>query len=117
MCPSKAKISVLHPEMTISTELKKPDVLVRGLDKDTYQLIIRPYKPEDANIVSTVIGEEHLMFLLPCFATDLAEGNKLLPENRTCVPITVPEVNVTYYLVCKKENKKRFSPLFTQCGC
>lgn len=168
------RISQLHPDMTISTELKKPDVLVSGLAQDTYQLIILPYRPEDTDVVSTVIGEEHLMFLLPknhrlakrksltlgemngenmllfseigfwhdivtqmmpdsrflvqserysleeliinsvlpCFATDLAGGNNPPPENRVSVPITDPEVNVIYYLVCKKENRKRFSVLF-----
>lgn len=169
------QISQLHPDMTISTELKKPHALVNGLLKDTYQLIILPYKPEDADVVYTVIGEEHLMFLLPknhrlakrksltlgdmngenmllfseigfwydivtekmpdsrflvqcerysleelivnsilpCFTTDLAGGNSLLAENRVSVPVTDPEVNVTYYLACKKENRKRFSALFT----
>lgn len=170
------RISKAHPERTISTELKKPDALVKGLSKDTYQLIILPYKPEDADLVSAVIGEEHLMFLLPknhrlakrkslmleemngetmllfseigfwhdlvtkkmpdsrflvqserysldeliinsilpCFTTDLAGGNNLRPENRVCVPITDTEVNVTYYLVCKKENRKKFSALFLE---
>lgn len=53
--------------------------------------------------------------VLPCFATDLASGNSPLPENRVCIPITDQEVNVTYYLVCKKESKKRFSALFLEC--
>lgn len=168
------RISHLHPDMTISTELKKPDVLVSGLAKDIYQLIILPYKPDDAALVSTVIGEEHLMFLLPknhrlakrksltlmdmngenmllfseigfwhdlvakmmpdtrfllqskrysleelilnsvlpCFITDLSGGNNPLPEKRVCIPITDTEVNVTYWLVCKKENRKRFSTFF-----
>lgn len=168
------RMSEAYPDMTISTELKKPDVLVSGLEKDTYQLIILPYKPETPDLISTVVGEEHLMFflpknhkyakrksltlaemngenmllfseigfwrdivtemmpdsrflvqckrysleelilnsVLPCFITDLSAGNRPLPEKRICVPITDPDVNVTYYLVCKKENRKRFSALF-----
>lgn len=168
------RISELHPEMTISTELKKPDVLVDGLSKDAYQLIILPYEPEDADLVTAIAGEEHLRFLLPKnhrlikrksltladmngenmllfseigfwhdivtekmpdsrflvqgerysleelivnsvlpgFTTDLAGGNRPLPENRVSIPITDPEVNVTYFLACKKENRKRFSALF-----
>lgn len=172
------RISETHPDKTISTELKKPDVLLSGLVQDTYQLIILPYEPENMSFVSTVIGEEHLRFLLPknhrlakrksltlaemngenmllfseigfwydivtekmpdsrflvqnerysleelivnsilpCFTTDLAGGNNRPAENRVSVPITDSEVNVTYYLVCKKENKKRFTALFATDG-
>lgn len=170
------RMSVAYPQMTISTELKKPDELISGLESDFYQLIILPYKPDDATLLSAVIGEEHLMFLLPnqhrlakrnsltlaemngenmllfseigfwrdlvtklmpdtrfllqnerysleelilnsvlpCFITDLSGANSPQPENRVCVPITDPEVNVTYWLVCKKENQKRFSALFKE---
>lgn len=175
------RLSEAHPEMTISTELKKPDALINGLEKDTYQLIILPFKPDNSQLIYTVIGEEHLMFLLhknhrlakskyltladmdgenmllfseigfwydivtekmpnsrflvqserysleelitnsilPCFSTDLSRGNNPIPENRVSVPIADPEVNVIYYLVCKKVNKKRFSSLFLErksCG-
>lgn len=167
------RMSAAYPNMTISTELKKPDALVSGLEKDVYQLIILPYKPEDTALISTTAGTEHLMFflpkshrlakrksltlaemngenmlllsaigfwldlvtemmpdsrfllqserysldelilnsVLPCFITDLSSASNPPPENRVCVPITDPEVNVTYYLVCKKENRKRFSTL------
>lgn len=170
------RMSAAYPQMTISTELKKPDELISGLESDFYQLIILPYKPDDATLLSAVIGEEHLMFLLPnqhrlakrnsltlaemngenmllfseigfwrdlvtklmpdtrfllqnerysleelilnsvlpCFITDLSGANSPQPENRVCVPITDPEVNVTYWLVCKKENQKRFSALFKE---
>lgn len=170
------RMSVAYPQMTISTELKKPDELISGLESDFYQLIILPYKPDDATLLSAVIGEEHLMFLLPnqhrlakrnsltlaemngenmllfseigfwrdlvtklmpdtrfllqnerysleelilnsvlpCFITDLSGANSPQPENRVCVPITDPEVNVTYWLVCKKENQKRFPALFKE---
>lgn len=171
------RMSVAYPKMTISTELKKPDELVSRLEADFYQLIILPYKSDDETLLSAVIGEEHLMFLLPnqhrlakrksltlaemngenmllfseigfwrdlvtklmpdtrfllqnerysleelilnsvlpCFITDLSGANSPQPENRVCVPITDPEVNVTYWLVCKKENQKRFSVLFKEC--
>lgn len=170
------RISEAHPEMTISTELKKPEALAAGLANDTYQLIILPYEPDDATVVSTPIGREHLMFclpknhrfakrksltleemngenmllfseigfwrdivtekmpdsrfliqceryslneliinsVLPCFTTDLSSGNRPVWEKRVSVPITNPEVNVTYYLVCKKESRKRFSALMTK---
>lgn len=169
------RISQMHSEMTISTELKKPDTLLNGLENNTYQLIILPYRPNSAELVSTVIGEEHLMFflpkkhrlakrkaltmaemngenmllfseigfwhdivvkmmpdsrflvqnerysleelilnsVLPCFTTDLVHDADSAAENRIRIPITDPEVNVTYYLVCKKENRKNFTTLFT----
>lgn len=170
------RISELHPGMTISTELKKPPELMRGLQDKTYQLILLPYQPGDDSLVSTAIGEEHLMFflpnkhrfakrksltmeemngenmllfsdigfwqelvmkmmpdsrfllqnerysleeliansVLPCFTTDLAGRDTRLNGKRVAVPIADPEVNVTYYLVCKKENRKKFSALFTE---
>jgi hypothetical protein len=51
--------------------------------------------------------------ILPCFVSDISmqiEENSY--KNRICVPITDPEVNVSYYLICKKENRDRFSSLF-----
>lgn len=178
------RISALHPEMTISSELKKPQELERGFENNIYQLIILPYKPQTSSlvsaeiiseeIISAEIGQENLMFflpknhrfakrksltlgemngenmlilskigfwydlvkekmpdsrflvqterysldelimnsVLPCFITNLSGGDKVVNEKRVCVPITDPEVNVTYYLVCKKESRKRFSALF-----
>lgn len=171
------RVSSASPSKTISTELKKPHELLEGIQKDVYQLIILPYKPENPQFVSIKIGNENLMFflpkkhrfakrkslsmaemdgenmllfseigfwhditiekmphshfllqnerysfeelivnsVLPCFTTNLvANNNNQLFENRVCVPITDPEVNVTYYLVCKKENKRDFRTLFTQ---
>lgn len=174
------QVSAIYPNMTISTELKKPAQLLAGLEADSYQLIILPYQPEAIGLLSTAIGEEHLMFflprghrfakrkslalgemngenmllfseigfwhdlvtakmpdsrflvqnerysmeelilnsVLPCFITDLSSNQSLetayrqMPENRVPVAITDEEVHVTYWLVCKKENRQRFSPLF-----
>lgn len=168
------QLSESYPEMSISSELKKPEALMNGLRKDTYQLIILPYRPDDTDLISIRVGEENLMFfltrnhrfakrksltlaemngenmllfseigfwrdlvtqkmpdsrflvqnerytleelivnsVLPCFITNLSGGNESLKEKRVCVPIADPEVNVTYYLVCKRENGRRFGALF-----
>lgn len=171
------KLSESHPTATISTELKTPDILIDGLNQNTYQLIVLPYNPDNPDWVSTKIGEEHLMFnlprthhfakrksltlaemngenmllfseigfwaelvkkhmpdsrflvqnerytfqelitssILPCFATDLTNASyDLEDKNRICVPITDAAVNVTYYLVCKKEKKKFFASFFAE---
>lgn len=163
------RLTAAYPTFAISTELKKPPELLRGLQSDLYQLIILPFQPDEPAYLSTKIGEEHLMFLLPqkhrfasreslamaemngenmllfseigfwadivhekmpdsrflvqterysfgelilnsvlpCFTTDLA-FDKDFAKNRVAVPITDAEVNVNYYLVCKKEFKAKF---------
>lgn len=51
--------------------------------------------------------------VLPCFSSNMTiQKNVSRNFNRVNIPITDPEVNVTYYLTCKKENKDRFSALF-----
>lgn len=49
---------------------------------------------------------------LPSFTTDLVEKYFADPSGRIHVPISDPEAVVTYYLVCRKEEKKLFSALF-----
>lgn len=49
---------------------------------------------------------------LPSFATDLSEKYSDSTAKRICIPISDTESTVTYYLVCKAENKKTFLPLF-----
>lgn len=50
--------------------------------------------------------------ILPVFTTDLSSAASENP-NRVIVPITDPEFSVTYYLVCKKENRAKYAPLFS----
>lgn len=53
--------------------------------------------------------------VLPCFTTDLAEEDPSqqidqdVLKGRVSVPIRDPEVNVEYFLVCRKEDKKILS--------
>ncbi len=170
------KLTEVHPQFTISTEMKKPSELTAGLNKNIYQLIVLPYKPDITDCIFSKIGEEHLMFLLPkkhhfaerrrltlaemdgenmllyseigfwadivkakmpnskflvqterysfeelisssvlpCFTTDLVNTDTAarLAQGRVSVPIEDDEVNVTYYMVCKRENRKMFSRIF-----
>ena len=50
--------------------------------------------------------------VLPCFASDIILGQGQAHGDRIAVPIDDPEVNITYYLMCKKENRKAFASFF-----
>lgn len=169
-----SRASSAFPDKPISTEMQIPDVLVDGLEKNRYQFIVLPYKPDEGRYLSRKVGEEHLFFLLPknhrfarrksltlsemngenmllftdigfwgeivrkkmpdsrfllqserysfeelivnsvlpCFSTDIGMKGHGSYDNRRAVPISDPEVNVSYYLVCKKENRKEFAAFF-----
>lgn len=52
---------------------------------------------------------------MPSFTTDFYQDTFPIATpngNRVKIPITDPEFNVTYYLVCKKKNAKKFAGLF-----
>ena len=51
---------------------------------------------------------------LPSFVTDLSEKFRETPPGRIYVPISDAESTVTYYLICKAENKKMFQALFQE---
>jgi len=184
------RLSRVFPDKAISTELKLPSELMKGLAEHVYQLIILPFDPVDpeneemwnikegmgrTEYVSRRIGEEHLLFLLPlshpladrapltlrdldgenlllfseigfwgelvrrempdsrflvqserysfteliansvlpCFATDLTtQGYDPADMGRVAVPIADEEVNVTYYLVCRREERQIYRTLY-----
>lgn len=58
-------LSDLYPEMTISTEIKDNESLLRGLKDDLFQIIILPHKVESEEWICVKYGEEHLYFSLP----------------------------------------------------
>lgn len=58
-------LSNLYPDRTISSEMRKNEVLLQGLRDDVYQLIILPYPVEEQGITCVKYGEEHLFFSLP----------------------------------------------------
>lgn len=50
---------------------------------------------------------------LASFTSNLAEKYSQVTSGRINVPISDEEATVTYYLVCKSENKREFLPLFS----
>lgn len=49
---------------------------------------------------------------LPSFISDFTIEKNGFPKNRKIIPIIDKEATNTYYLVCKKQNKKLLEPLF-----
>lgn len=58
-------LSDSYSAMTISTEIKENEVLEKGLEDGTYQLIILPYPLKGEDTCYVKFGEEHLYFSLP----------------------------------------------------
>ena len=56
---------------------------------------------------------------LPTFSTDLSlQRNPERKDLRVNIPLTDPEVNVTFYLACKKKDRGRFRRLYAEtAGC
>ena len=48
---------------------------------------------------------------LPSFVSDLTMRWAGRPDNRVVIPVLDPEAAVSYYFVCRKENKKNLSAL------
>lgn len=156
-----------HPDMTISSEQKSLDELMEGLQNNTYQYIIFPHKPENAEHLHVEkLMEEHLYFnlpkthsladrtelslsdingenmivmpntgfwekviaekmpdsrflvqtnkdafedllaasILPSFTTNQAMKEYRQPSDRIPVLINDPEVNISFYVISKKNN-------------
>ena len=49
---------------------------------------------------------------LPAFISDLSMERDGVPNNRKIIPIIDKEATNTFYLVCKKKNKKLLEPLY-----
>ena len=58
-------LSTLYPNKAVSSEMKNPDVLLQGLMRNDYQIIILPEPVESEELYCTRWGEEHLLFSLP----------------------------------------------------
>ncbi len=58
-------LSTLYPNKAVSSEMKDPDVLLQGLMRNDYQIIILPEPVESEELYCTCWGEEHLLFSLP----------------------------------------------------
>ena len=49
---------------------------------------------------------------LPTFISNLSIEKDGVPNNRKIIPIIDKEATNTFYLVCKKKNKKLLDPLY-----
>lgn len=58
-------LSTLYPNKAVSSEMKDPDVLLQGLMRNDYQIIILPEPVESEELYCTRWDEEHLLFSLP----------------------------------------------------
>ena len=50
---------------------------------------------------------------LPSFTTDLAKKYIEAKTGRVEIPVSDPEATVTYYVVCRKENRREFHTIFS----
>ncbi|MBQ8618184.1 MAG: LysR family transcriptional regulator [Clostridia bacterium] len=57
-------LSQLYPEMTISTEMRNRDELLKGLRDRVYTVIIVDHPPTESEFYSQFLCKEHLFFLL-----------------------------------------------------
>lgn len=51
---------------------------------------------------------------IPAFITNFSGRTFKIPETRIEIPLSDPEVNVTFYCVCQKKHENDFSALFSQ---
>lgn len=58
-------LSDVYPDMTISSEIRDGNILIEGLRKERYQLVILPHPVEEKGILCARYEEEHLFFSLP----------------------------------------------------
>ncbi len=55
----------LYPDLTVSSELRENELLIKGLKDGTYQMIILPFEVNEEGTVCRKFGEEHLFFSHP----------------------------------------------------
>lgn len=51
---------------------------------------------------------------IPAFVTNFSGKMFAIPESRVAIPLTDPEVNVTFYCICLKRHEEKFAALFSQ---
>lgn len=59
------KVAQYYPDKTIISEIKDIDILVKGLNDETYTICILPYEIEDDSIECIAFMDEQLYFSLP----------------------------------------------------
>ena len=58
-------VSQLYPEMTVSSEMKDPEVLLEGLNRGMYQFVVLPFGTEEPEYCCFPFEKEQLYFSLP----------------------------------------------------
>ena len=58
-------LSYIYPEMTIASDIRDVDPLIRGLGDGTYQMIVLPYNFQREGVECVEYMDEHLLFSLP----------------------------------------------------
>lgn len=79
--------------------------------------IVRKKMPDSRFLVQSErdsLSELMASSILPGFVTDLSISSPSyrIPADRVAIPIEDPEVNVTYYLVCRQNEKAYFAPAY-----
>lgn len=58
-------LSYIYADMTIASDIRDVDPLIRGLGDGTYQMIVLPYESQAEGVECVKYMEEHLLFSLP----------------------------------------------------
>lgn len=58
-------LSQNYSDMTVASEIKKEDLLLRGLQEDTYQVIVLTHPVKSAEVESLRWKDEHLFITIP----------------------------------------------------
>jgi len=58
-------LSNLYPDLTVGSEIKENELLIKRLQEEFYQIIILPEQINDPGWETMPCGEEHLCFSLP----------------------------------------------------
>ena len=77
--------------------------------RDSWDAICRKKMPASKFLVQTdefTMNELVRSSSLPCFITDVVMSDRFTDTaGRVAIPVTDPEVNVTFYLVVRKDSK------------
>ena len=78
--------------------------------------VCREKMPEDNLLIQKnhdAMGELIEAFSLPFFNSDRMMERGYMPSDRIAVPISDSQANVSYYIACLSEEKKKFEDLFS----
>ena len=114
-------VSQLYPEMAISSGAK--ELSFQDIDGESVLLfsqigfwreVCRQKMPLTRTLVQTEqedFDELVQASALPCFSSDWAIRQYGKPQNRIVIPISDPEGTAVYHFLCRREDRRKFSPL------